>query len=436
MKAYKATILFTPSPSEFKVLAPGYVLVRNNGTIAAVGEWHEGVIKATKDESVELIDLGDQLLIPAMNDLHVHAPQYANLGIAMDLELLPWLNTYTFPEEMRYADKPYAERLYRRFVSDLVRYGTMRAAVFATIHAPATQLLCDLFQEAGIGGKIGLVGMNRNCPTELSNTTQEAISGTLSVLEHTATMPLVDAIVTPRFVPSCTPDMLAAMGQLAAEKQLPVQSHLSENRSEIAWVKQLDPEASCYADAYRRFGLFGQTPTLMAHCCYPNREEMRLMRENPKTMVVHCPTSNCNLSSGIAPIRQFLEQGTQVALGSDISGGSHLSIFRVMQYAMQMSKLQYSLTNGRSAFLTLSEVFHMATKAGGSFFGNDELGHPGSFEQGYAFDALVLDDSTLRLSDSEEPLHRLERLIYLGDDRHITKRFCQGHVVEMSVVGW
>jgi guanine deaminase len=216
------------------------------------------------------------------------------------------------------------------------------------------------------------------------------------------------------------------MGEVAKQTLLPVQSHLSENKQEIAWVKELEPESSCYGDAYYRYGLFGQTPTLMAHCCYTDGEELQLMREQ-NVYAVHCPTSNCNLASGIAPVRKLLQQGVNVALGSDIAGGHHLSMFRVMQYAVQMSKLQYTASDGKYPFLTLSEVFYMATKAGGSLFGK-----VGSFEKGYAFDALVIDDLCLsphHLTTSS-PIQRLERFVYLGDDRHIQHRFCQGNEIK------
>jgi guanine deaminase len=165
----------------------------------------------------------------------------------------------------------------------------------------------------------------------------------------------------------------------------------------------------------------------MAHCCYTEGEELQLMRDND-VCVVHCPTSNCNLASGIAPIRQFLQTGLRVALGSDVAAGHHLSIFRVMQYAVQMSKLQYALSDGKYPFLTLSEVFHMATKQGGSFFGK-----VGSFEVGYAFDALVIDDSDINgMFPQMNCQQRLERFIYLGDDRHIQHRFCQGKEISFN----
>ncbi len=421
MQLYKANILYTPTPQAFKVIEGGYVVVDDNGIILSVTK-----TKPARYADVPVTDFGDSLLIPAMNDMHVHAPQYRNMGMAMDEELLPWLNTYTFPEESRYRSRRYAEVMYRRFVHDLWLNGTMRSSVFATVHLRSTMLLADLFAEAGMGAKIGLVGMDRNCPDRLSNTPVEAVRNTERLSKHLSGMPLVEPIITPRFVPSCSSDMLRALGDLAQRTGLAVQSHLSENRSEIAWVQSLEPESTCYGDAYHRYGLFGQTPTLMAHCCYTAGEELELMQRR-QVMAVHCPTSNCNLGSGIAPVRTFLQHHIPVALGSDVAAGHHLSMFRVMQYALEMSKLQYAATEGKLQFLSLSEVFYLATKSGGSFFGK-----VGSFERGYAFDALVIDDHALNATPAvvgAKPYdlqHRLERYIYLGDDRQLTHRFCQG----------
>ena len=419
-RIYKAHILFTKERSRFEVIENGYVAVDDRGRVTGVAT----DLTSLDAEDAEVTDFGDRLLIPAMNDLHVHAPQYRNQGIAMDLELLPWLQKYTFPEEMKYADLGYAERMYRRFVRDLWRFGTMRACVFATIHTESTLLLMRLFQEAGMGALVGKVAMNRNCPEGLSESVEEMVRGYESIIGE-LNGALVRPIITPRFIPSCTPEMLHACGELAAKYQLPVQSHLSENKDEIALVQLLEKESSCYGDAYDHYGLFGQTPTVMAHCVWTEGEELELMKRRG-VMVAHCPTSNFNVASGMAPIRKFLDEGLQVGLGSDISGGHDLSIFRMMVYAIQVSKIHYQRqreqpsSGSKARFITLSEAFWLATKSAGSFFGR-----VGTFEPGYAFDALVIDDSDLN-HDHYSLLERLERYIYLGDDRQIMHRFCQG----------
>ena len=413
-KVYKAHLLYTKEKDCFEVIENGYIAVGADGRVLSLSTHLPA-------EDAEVIDFGNRLLIPAMNDVHVHAPQYRNQGIAMDLELLPWLQNYTFPEEMKYADLDYAERRYRRFIRDLWRFGTMRACVFATIHTESTRLLMRLFQEAGMGAFVGKVAMNRNCPEGLSESVEDMAQGYESLIGDFSHDSHVRPIITPRFIPSCSPEMLRACGDLAAKYQLPVQSHLSENKDEIALVAQLEPESTCYGDAYNRYGLFGQTPTVMAHCVWTEGEELELMKKNG-VMVAHCPTSNLNIASGLAPVRTFLDAGIPVGLGSDISGGHDLNIFRVMVYAIQVSKMCYQQNHDRK-FLSLSEAFWIATKSAGSFFGR-----VGSFEPGYEFDALVINDSDLN-HDDYSLLHRLERFIYLGDDRQIEHRFCCGKEV-------
>ena len=416
-KVYKAHILYTKERTDFEVLENGYIAVED-GRVKGVAQ----NLKSLDCDEVEVTDFGDCLLIPAMNDMHVHAPQYRNQGIVMDLELLPWLQNYTFPEEKKYSDTVYAERMYRRFIHDLWRFGTMRSCVFASVHTDSTRVLMSLFKEAGMGAMVGKVAMNRNCPPELSESVERMVEGNEALIaEYNQTDALVRPIITPRFVPSCTPEMLQACGNLAAKYQLPVQSHLSENMAEIVLVHTLEKESKSYGDAYNRYGLFGQTPTIIAHCVWTAGEELELMKRNG-VMVAHCPTSNLNLASGLAPIRTFIEEGVPVGLGSDISGGHDLNIFRMMVFAIQVSKMHY-LYNHDKAFLTLSEAFWLATKSAGRFFG-----HVGSFEPGYEFDALVIDDSDLNHSDYSL-LHRLERYIYLGDDRQIVRRFCRGQEI-------
>ena len=423
---YKAHILFTKEKDHFEVLENGYVLVED-GIVKGVSS----NLRELDYQGAKVTDFGNKLLIPAMNDMHVHAPQVHNQGVAMDLELLPWLQNYTFPEESKYADVAYAERMYRRFIHTQWLFGTMRSVVFATVHTDSTRKLMHLYQEAGMGAMVGKVAMNRNCPDALCEDVDAYVEGQESLIAeanwpspsgrraepsslftlHSSLPPLVRPIITPRFVPSCTPELLKACGELADKYQLPVQSHLSENVSEIAWVAELEPESENYGDAYNRYGLFGQTPTIMAHCVWTHGKELELMKRNG-VMVAHCPTSNFNLSSGMVPI----------GLGSDISGGHDLNMFRMLVYAIQVSKMQYQ-QNHDKPFLTLPEIFWIATKSAGSFFGK-----VGSFEPGYEFDALVIDDSVLYPSEYSL-LHRLERFIYVGDDRQIVHRFCRGQEV-------
>ncbi|MBP1854245.1 guanine deaminase [Clostridioides mangenotii] len=164
----------------------------------------------------------------------------------------------------------------------------------------------------------------------------------------------------------------------------------------------------------------------MAHCVYSSDEEIELMKENSVT-VVHCPASNFNVGSGISPVRKLMNNGVKVSLGSDISGGHSLSIFDAIVSAIQVSKLWWVKSDKEYDFLTLSEAFYMATKSGGSFFGM-----VGSFEEGFEFDALVIDDCNLN-HDNYSIIERLERFIYIGDDRNIVDRYVQGNLIKEPI---
>ena len=168
VQIYRANIIYTPESKHFEVVPHGYIAV-SDGKV-------EGVYAQLPKhlEDCPVTDLSDRLLIPAMNDMHVHAPQYRNQGLAMDEELLPWLQNYTFPEELKFADVAYAEHIYRRFIHDLWRFGTMRVVAFASIHLESTRLLMQLIQQAGMGGRVGKVNMNRNCPEGLQESVSEA----------------------------------------------------------------------------------------------------------------------------------------------------------------------------------------------------------------------------------------------------------------------
>jgi guanine deaminase len=224
---------------------------------------------------------------------------------------------------------------------------------------------------------------------------------------------------------------LHGLGALRREFNLCVQSHLSENRDEVKWVRELCPSSGGYGEAYRDFDLFGSVgqaaPTVMAHCVWSNEKEIALMAERG-VFAAHCPQSNANLSSGIAPVRQFLNAGVHTGLGSDIAGGSSSSIFRAMSDAVQVSKLRRTLLNVDEKPLTLEEAFYLGTTAGGEFFGKAGMGYSGAFEPGNDFDALVITDAELapfELSIRD----RLERVMYLSDDRHIKAKYVRGRLV-------
>ena len=432
----KGNICWCETPKRFRIINNGY-LVCENGLCAGV---FFDIPERFRTFTVE--DYTDRLIIPGLVDLHVHAPQYPFRGLGMDMELLEWLNKNAFVEEARYADLAYAEKAYEIFADDLLQSFTTRVSVFATLHTEATLLLMEKLEKTGICGYAGKVNMDRNSPDTLrEKDAQTAIAETEEWIrrslrrensssqkeQETAWTEAGDTgrnilpILTPRFVPSCTDELMKGLGDLQKKYHLPVQSHLSENLGEIAWVKELRPDSAFYGEAYARDGLFGgEVPTIMAHCIYSSPEERSLMKARG-VFIAHCPESNMNVSSGIAPVRQEMEEGLKIGLGSDVAGGSSLSLFRAMREAIQCSKLRWRVMDQAYVPLTAPEAFYLATKGGGEFFGK-----VGSFEKDYEFDALVLDDAFYRHPQELNTEERLERLIYIGDGRMLQAKFVRG----------
>lgn len=411
----KGTIAFTPEKERFQIHEDSYIIVEE-GKILKIQDELEDTYK-----NYEFKDFTGKLIIPGFVDLHLHAPQYPNRGLGLDKELIPWLETYTFPEEGKYSDVDYAKKVYSRLINELWRVGTTRSVVFSSIHRESSKLLMDMFIESGLGAYVGKVNMDRNSPDYLQEDTLESIEDTIEILnEYKDKSKLVKPIITPRFIPTCTEELLKTLGDLAVEYNIPVQSHLNENISEVAWVKELFPDSKNYASIYDEFSLFGQTKTVMAHCIYDNDDEIDLMAKN-SVYAAHCPYSNYNLSSGIMPVRKHLEKGVNIGLGSDISGGNSLNMGNVIAGAIQASKMSWLNLNKEFPPLTFSEGFFLGTKGGGSFFGK-----VGSFEEGYDFDALIIDDSYLSDINELPVEERIQKFIYIGDDRNILERYVQG----------
>lgn len=413
----KGDILWSRTPQDMTICENQYV-VCEDGVCA-------GVFPTLPERfaSLPVHDYTGKLIIPGLVDLHAHAPQYAFRSLGMDLELLDWLDTQTFPQEARYANPDYARRAYTLFVDDLRRSSTTRAVLFGTLHVDATLTFMGLLEDSGLITRVGKVNMDRNSPDCLREESAAAsLAATRQWLDGCRDFTRSRPILTPRFIPSCSDALMEGLRDLQRETGLPVQSHLSENQGEIAWVSELCPDSTGYGDAYDRFGLFGGDgcPTIMAHCVWSDEAERTRMKQNG-VFVAHCPQSNVNLSSGIAPVRAFLNEGLSVGLGSDIAGGVHLSMLRAIADTIQVSKLRWRLQDTSLAPITLPEAFYLATRGGGAFFGK-----VGAFESGFEFDALVLDDAMLPCPFDLSPLERLTRVVYLADDRAVTHKYVSG----------
>ncbi len=419
--ALHGDICYSEGPDTLRCVPGGYLICEggvSRGVFAALPDRYRGV---------PLADHAGKLILPGLVDLHTHAPQFAFRGLGMDLELLDWLGTYVYPEEAKYRDGLYARQAYEALARALVSGPNTRVILFATVHRPATQILMDILETTGLVCMVGKVNMDRNCPDAVREESAASLADTRAWLADCAgRYKNVSPILTPRFIPTCSDGLLRELAAMAREFGLPVQSHLSENRSEVEWVRALCPGSACYGDAYARFGLFGGEGglrTVMAHGVLSDDAEMALLRKNG-VWLAHCPQSNTNLSSGIAPVRRFLQHGVKVGLGSDVAGGCHNSIFRAMADAVAVSKLRAALIQDSGPPLTLAEAFYLGTLGGGSFFGN-----AGSFAAGYELDALVLDDSALGTSYPLSIDERLARAMYFCDDRHIIKKYARGREI-------
>lgn len=395
----------------------GYIATENGVILGVYGELPE------RYKDAPVTDYGDKLVLQGFCDMHLHAPQYPMLGMGMDLQLLEWLKKYTFKTEARFSDKEYARRVYKKLAKELIGNGTTRVCIFSSFHADATLALMEALEEAGVGGFVGKVNMDRDSG-ECQETTEGSKRETLRWLEGCGRFKNVRPILTPRFTPSCTDGILSWLGVQAEERGLTVQSHLSENKREIELVRRLHPDCGQYWETYDRFGLW-KDRTVMAHCVLSDEREQDAMIER-NVLCVHCPDSNINICSGFAPVRRMKERGVWVALGSDIAGGAELHMLRVMTSAIRASKARAIETKGADAFLTVGEAYYLGTSAGAEYFGDRD-----GFAPGNRLHAVVIDDRDL--PESTRPLdvsERFERAVYLAGEKDITAVYAAGKRVK------
>lgn len=425
----KGDICFTPSPDKLLTYKDSYIVCRDGIT--------KGVFGSIPSEyaHIPVRDYSGMLIIPGLVDLHIHAPQFQFRGTGMDFELTDWLNKRAFPCEEKYADIDFARKAYTIFAQQMKYSATTHAVIFSTVHLEAAELLMDMMEETGIVSYVGKVNMDRNAPDALLD---KDIDETVKWLDNSVgryerTFP----IITPRFAPGCTPELMDKLAVLRRKYGLAVQSHLSENPSEVKWVGEICPEGDFYGDVYQKHGLFGidsetgqRYKTVMAHCIYSTEAEAALMKQNG-VFIAHCPASNANLRSGIAPMRKYLDMGIKAGLGSDVAGGHSESMLRAVCDTVQMSKLYNRLCDPTAASLTFTEAFYLASKGGGEFFADVNNGVPtGTFEEGGRFSAVVLDDMAVPSPEELSLTDRPERAAYLSADiRGVKAKYADGELI-------
>lgn len=382
-------------------------------------------------------------------DTHIHASQYPNSGIFGKSTLLDWLNTYTFPLESSFSNLQKASRIYTRAVTRTLSHGTTTACYYATNHVPATNLLADICLLKGQRAFVGRVCMDQLSPDYYRDeSVSAAIAATESCIAHARKIDpegaLITPIITPRFAPSCSTSCLSALGDLAAKTSLPIQTHISENKDEIALVKELFPTSTSYTQLYDSTGLL--TPkTILAHGIHLSPQERALiLARNAK--ISHCPASNTALTSGAAPIRTLLDEGLTIGLGTDVSGGYSPSILEEARHAILVSRHVAITSSNSSDKLSTEEALYLATRGGAKVVGLED--RIGGFEVGMDWDAqmigldAVAEDGELEVASGQEGpvdvflweswLDRVNKWFYCGDDRNTVAVWVKGRLVHST----
>jgi guanine deaminase len=445
-RAFLGTALHAPLRGQLEVLRDVIIETGTDGRIKAIHPHgsREGELAAKRHAAAgTLVTLKDgQYLLPGLIDLHVHAPQWPQVGKALDQPLEVWLQTFTFPLEARYADIDYAQTVYESLVEGLLANGTTTAVYYATIHLPATKKLADTCLRRSQRALIGRVAMDDpdQCPIyyrDASAATAEA--DTRAFIAYVQSMPgneggLVRPVITPRFIPSCSDELLRRLGALARETGCYVQTHCSESDWEHGFV--LDRCGVTDTAALENFGLLSRH-TILAHGNFVGDEDIaRIVKTG--AAIAHCPLSNVYFSDAVFPLRRMLEHGVNVGLGTDIAGGASPSILDNARQAVIASRtlesgvdpvLERQQRRRESSRIDTLTAFWLATAAGGVAL---DL-NIGLFREGYQFDALLIDanapNSNLHLDPADAPEEILQKIVYNAARANIRDVWVGGRLV-------
>ena len=432
------TFMHTPVMGRIEVLDNALIELDGDGTIVRIRKPGQDEYAEALAGDIERMPEGSYVL-PGFCDLHVHAPQWPQLGKALDVPLEVWLQKHTFPLEARYADLTFAERAYTGLVDDLLSNGTTTALYFATQHQAATRRLAEICLEKGQRALIGKVVMDNveQCPGFYCETTEDGLRGTEDFIAFVHGHPgnrsgLVKPVITPRFIPSCTDEALKGLGRLAGSCGCHVQTHCSESDWEHNYV--LDRHGVSDTESLDRFGLLTRL-TILAHANFISDTDMDMIRARGAG-IAHCPLSNHYFSNAVFPLRRALEKGVRVGLGTDISGGPSASLLDNIRWAVASSRalddgvdagLPYDARGVRQSMVDWKTAFYVATKGGA-----DALDLPvGSFEPGRAFDAVLIDPlargGTLNLFDGVDTLEdAFQKIVYTASRANIARVWVAG----------
>lgn len=444
MQLFQGTAFSSQSPKEIQILEDYLFAINAEGVIEKVvapeDAEYQPLLEAYQGKSNFHRLTEGQYLLPGFIDLHVHAPQWAQSGTALDIPLYDWLNTYTFPLESKFADLDFAEKVYDDLVSTLLANGTTTVLYFATVHKEASLLLAELCAKKGQRGLVGKVVMDdpaQNPEYYRDADTNSALEDTeefiLSVQELAKTVKQgVYPVVTPRFIPSCTDEGLEGLGKLAAKYDAYVQSHCSESDWAHGYVRDRFDKNDAFA--LRDFGLLREK-SVMAHCNFLDEPDADLFAETG-TAIAHCPVSNAYFANSVIPVAHFHAKGIDIGLGTDISGGFSPSLFDNVRQAVISSRmledgvdpsLPAHMRGVPESRITVDEAFYLATAGGG-----ESLSLPiGRLEQNYAWDVQIIDtklpSAKLPIFDENEDLHGIfEKIMYLARPENIREVWVQG----------
>ncbi|WP_139853557.1 guanine deaminase [Acinetobacter pullicarnis] len=403
-------------PEQVRFIEDG-LLITQDGKIQWFGTWQAGQHLAA-DLQVE--HYPDQLILPGLIDTHIHFPQTEMIG-AYGEQLLEWLNTYTFPTEMQFEDKAYADQIAAFFVQELLKNGTTTALVFCTVHPQSVDALFEAAERHHMRLIAGKVLMDRHAPEALCDTPESAYTDSKALIQKWHGKGRNLYAITPRFAPTSTAAQLAQAGQLKAEHpDVYVHTHLSENQNEIAWVKSLFPEQKNYLDVYHHYGLTGSR-SVFAHCVHLEEQEWQCLHDTDSA-IAFCPSSNLFLGSGLFPLKKTWEKQVKVGLGTDVGAGTAFSQLDTLNQAYKVQQLQ---GDKLSAFEAL---YHATLGAAKALDLHEKLGN---FNVGKEADFIVCNlkataVQALRQDRAKNIEDALFALMMMGDDRNIQATYIYG----------
>jgi len=397
------------------------LLVVADGKVAQIG--HAAELLPTLAAGTEVVEYPNALITPGFVDTHIHYPQTGMIA-SYGEQLLDWLETYTFPTERAFADKAHAGEVAEIFLTELLRNGTTTALVFGSVHKESVDAFFEACEKRNLRMIAGKVLMDRNAPDYLTDTAETGYADSKELIERWHGKGRLHYAVTPRFAPTSTPEQLALAGQLFKEyPDLYMHTHLSENRKEIEWVRELFPERQGYLDVYDHHGLIGAR-SVFAHGVHLCDEECRRLGETGSA-VAFCPTSNLFLGSGLFDLEKVEGFGVRVGLGTDVGAGTSFSQLQSLNEAYKVMQLQ-----GKK--LDPFKSLYLATLGGArALYLDDRIGN---LQPGKDADFVVLDyqatpliDYRLRQATTLE--EKLFALTILGDDRAVKETFAAGESV-------